>query len=608
MSDVRVITWSDVIRKIPEIIRIAPRFKKAFEFVKDRPGERLGLAWGVEKAAQENPNGVAIYYKDWSITYKELDDWANQIANYLASRGVGARDVVSVFVENRPELLAVTTAVSKLGAVSALLNTSQKGKILAHSINLVKPKLLILGEEGYEVYQGVKADVEIEQDEVLFLADNDCLSESAPSIPEGCIDLAVAARESDNSEPPIPNITNNDYVFYIYTSGTTGLPKASRMSIFRWASSYGSMGYGATALNKDDVFYSTLPMYHATGIVVCWPAALSGKSAIAIRRKFSASEFWSDCIKYNVTAIGYVGELCRYLVNQPEKPEDTQHKVRVMLGNGLRPGIWLDFKKRFKVDRVMELYSASESNVGFINVFNFDECVGFHQGKSTMVEYDKDTEEPLRGSDGLAKKTSKGGKGLLLGKISDRNKFDGYTDNDKSESKIVRNVLKKGDAWFNTGDVMRDIGFAHLQFVDRLGDTFRWKGENVSTTEVENIMTDCENVTESVVYGVEIPNTNGRAGMASICLKESTEDFDFKGLYAQMIDELPTYAMPVFLRIRGEIETTGTFKHKKSDLKEESYDISKLEDDIFVLLPGEKEYVPLTIEIQNNINSGQYLF
>jgi len=309
-----------------------------------------------------------------------------------------------------------------------------------------------------------------------------------------------------------------------------------------------------------------------------------------------------------VTAIGYVGELCRYLINQPANEKDTQHKVKVMVGNGLRPGVCGDFKKRFNIDRVMELYSASESNVGLINIFNFEESVGFQMGKSTMVEYDKDSELPLRGANGLAIKTKKGGKGLLLGKIADNNRFDGYTDNAKSEAKIVRDVLKKGDAWFNTGDVMRDIGFMHLQFVDRLGDTYRWKGENVSTTEVENIMTDCEGVTEAVAYGVEIPNTNGRAGMASICLNQDCKSFDFKKLYSQMIKELPLYAMPVFLRIRQEMETTGTFKHKKSDLKDESYDLSKVKDPVYVFLPGTEEYVPLTPEIQKGINNGEYRF
>lgn len=608
MSEVRTITWGEFLRKLPLMLSFVPRFKKGIKFAKNRPGERVGLAWGVEHAALNNPNGAAILYEDRRITYKELDDWSNKIANQLSVRGVVARDVVSVFIENRPELLAVCTAVSKLGAISALVNTSQKGKVLIHSINLVHPKLLILGEEGADAYLEIKSELKIEQTEVLFLADNDCLKETAKKLPENCVDLAALAAKSDSKAPAIPDLKMDDFIFYIYTSGTTGLPKAAKVSIFRWTVSYGGVGYSGMALDKDDVFYSTLPLYHATGMVICWVAALAGHSGFAIRRKFSASEFWDDCRKYNATAIGYVGELCRYLINQPANNQDKQHKVKVMIGNGLRPGVWGDFKKRFNIDKVMELYSASESNVGSINIFNFEGSVGFQTGMSTMVEYDKDTELPLRDAKGMAIKTKKGGKGLILGKITNKNRFDGYTDNAKSEAKIVRDVLKKGDAWFNTGDVMRDIGFKHLQFVDRLGDTYRWKGENVSTTEVENIMTECDGVTESVAYGVEIPNTNGRAGMASICLSQDCKTFDFKKLYAQMIKELPLYAMPVFLRIRQEMETTGTFKHKKSDLKDEAYDLSKVKDPIYVFLPGTEEYVLLTPEIQQGINNGQYRF
>jgi citronellyl-CoA synthetase len=608
MSDARMITWGEYLRKFPSFFTVLPRFKKGLDFAKDKPGERIGLAWGVEQAAQANPDGKAVIYQDRSITYKELDQWANRIANHLASKGVGARDVVSVFIENRPELLAVTTAVSKLGAISALVNTSQKGKVLVHSINLVDPKLLVLGEEGLEAIQEIRNELKIEDDEYLYLADNDTLKERASSLPEGCADLSDFANRASKKAPPIPDLTMNDYLFYIYTSGTTGLPKAAKISIFRWTSSFGGIGYAGMRLNKDDVFYSTLPLYHATGMVVCWGTALAGQCAFAIRRKFSAREFWNDCIKYKVTAIGYVGELCRYLINQPETSLDQRHQVKTMLGNGLRPGVWGEFKQRFNIERVMELYSASESNVGMINIFNFDESVGFQMGKSTLVEYDKDTEEPLRGDNGLAIKTKKGGKGLLLGKITKENPFDGYTDDDKSESKIVRNVLKEGDAWFNTGDVMRDIGFMHLQFVDRLGDTYRWKGENVSTTEVENIMTDCDHVTEAVAYGVEIPNTNGRAGMASICLDQDHSEFDFSNLHQQLSKEMPAYAVPVFLRIREQMETTGTFKHKKSDLKEESYDLSKVSDPVYVLLPGEKSYSLVTEEVQKGIDSGEYRF
>lgn len=608
MSEARMITWGEFLSRVPMIFSVLPRFKKGLDFAKDKPGERIGLAWGVEQAAAANPNGKAVIYQDRSITYQQLDEWANRIANFLLSKGIKENDVISVFIENRPELLAVTTAVSKIGAISALVNTSQKGKVLVHSINLVKPKLLIIGEEGWEAVNEIRSELGVADNEYLYLADNDTRTERAPSVPEGCVDLSELVSKATKKAPPIPNITINDYMLYIYTSGTTGLPKAAKISILRWVGSFGGIGYAGMRLGHDDVFYSTLPLYHATGIVVCWSSVLAGQCAFAIRRKFSAREFWNDCIKYNVTAIGYVGELCRYLVNQPESSLDKRHKVKIMIGNGLRPDVWGQFKNRFNIERIMEFYSASESNVGMINLLNFDGSVGFQMGRSILVEYDKDTEEPIRGPNGLAIKAKKGGKGLLLGRITDKNPFDGYTEKTKTESKIVRDALKKGDAWFNTGDVMRDIGFLHLQFVDRLGDTYRWKGENVSTTEVENIMTDCKHITESVAYGVEIPETNGRAGMASICLDIPHEEFDFKKLYEELANQMPAYAVPIFLRIREQMETTGTFKHKKSDLKDEAYKLDKVTDPVYVLLPGASEFVRLTPEIQQGIDGGQYRF
>ena len=607
MSEVSTITTRQFIAKVPQMLKLIPKFKRGLDMAQQKPGVRIGLGWGVEMAREKNPQGPAILYENRSISYQELDDLSNQYAHFFKSRGIKEKDVVSVFIENRPELLIVCTALSKLGAISALVNTSQKGKVLVHSINLVSPKLLVLGEEGVSAIEEVQTELKIENPEPLYLADNDTLTE-AGNVPEGYFDLVAAVREQSIESLPVPNIVLSDPLFYIYTSGTTGLPKAARISNYRWQQSLGGIGYAGAQLGTTDVFYSTLPLYHATAMVVCWGSAIAGGAGFAIRRKFSASEFWDDCIKFNATAIGYVGELCRYLMNQPEKASDRKHKVKKMLGNGLRPGVWKPFKQRFKIDSVLELYSASESNVGMINILNFDECVGFQMGKSALVQFDKETEKPIRGANGFGLKTKKGGKGLLLGHIRDDNPFDGYTDGDKSESKIIRDLFKKGDAWFDTGDVMRDMGFMHLQFVDRLGDTYRWKGENVSTTEVENILTECKEITECVAYGVEIPETNGRAGMASICLEGDESDVDFKKILAELKSKMPAYALPVFLRIRPQMDTTGTFKHKKSDLKDESYNIEKFDDNVYAYLPGAKEYAKIDVEVRDKINSGSYRF
>ncbi|MFG9299042.1 AMP-binding protein, partial [Pseudomonas aeruginosa] len=260
-------------------------------------------------------------------------------------------------------------------------------------------------------------------------------------------------------------------------------------------------GHSGLGLGRDDVLYLTLPCYHNNAVTVCWSAALAGGAAMALRRKFSASGFWKDVQHYRATCFGYIGELCRYLLNQPPCAEERGNSLTCMIGNGLRPSIWAEFKQRFEIQRITEFYASSEGNIGFTNVFNFDNTVGFSPATYAIVRYDLENDHPVRDAKGFMEKVGKGEVGLLISEISAKWPFDGYTDPAKSEAVILRDVFKKGDAWFNTGDLMRDIGFKHTQFVDRLGDTFRWKGENVSTTEVENALGAFDGVEDAVVYG-----------------------------------------------------------------------------------------------------------
>ena len=356
--------------------------------------------------------------------------------------------------------------------------------------------------------------------------------------------------------------------------------------------------------------YVTLPLYHATGIVVCWCGVIAGGATLALRRKYSTSAFWKDVQKFDVSAIGYVGELCRYLMDAPVSELEHGHRVKKMIGNGMRPNIWDKFKQRFGVEEILELYASSEGNVGFSNVFNFDNTVGFSPTPYAIVEFDKESNAPVKDAKGWCKKVKKGEVGLLIGKITRRSPFDGYTDPEKNQSVIMKDVFKSGDAFFNTGDLVRDIGFRHAQFVDRLGDTFRWKGENVSTTEVENAVSEYEKIAEAVVYGVEIPNTNGRAGMAAITLAAGTEltAQDLKQMATEFKKCLPAYAVPVFLRVQVQVETTGTFKYQKNKLKEQAFDPNKNDERLLVLLPNATEYCDLTVEIFNNIQAYQYRF
>lgn len=325
-------------------------------------------------------------------------------------------------------------------------------------------------------------------------------------------------------------------------------------------------------------------------------------------RKFSTSNFWSDIRESESTAFAYVGELCRYLIEQPKTEQDTNHNVRLIMGNGMRPAIWSDFKKRFGISQVMEFYGSSEGNIGFTNLLNLEKTVGFTTLPYAIVKYDRESDQPVRDDKGNMQKVAKGEIGLLIGHISDKAPFHGYTDTSKTQACVLNDVFENGDRWFNTGDLMRNMGYRHAQFVDRTGDTFRWKGENISTTEVEMLLEESDHISEAVVYGVEIPNTNGRAGMASIRLDKPIEEFDFFKLLQQMKQNMSNYSIPVFLSISDEVELTGTFKHVKGPLKERGFDVKKNKNPLYVWLPEADRYVPLTEQIQANIEQGQYRY
>lgn len=605
-----LITLGDLLKRIPKLSKKLPHIATGLRQAYLRKGETpTGLGWAFERATHKNPNGYAVYYEDQKYTYTQLNERANQISHHFLKMGAKKGDVIAVMIENRPELLATVIGLAKIGVVSALVNTSQTGKVLTHSVNLVKPIAIIFGDEVYGSIKEVRKDLEIEEDRFFWLADTDTRQDKGKA-PAKCENLSEFIDQQSTQNPATTQqVFGDDGLFYIYTSGTTGLPKAVIFKHSRWMLAYGTYGH-VMHLNNKDVLYATLPLYHATGMVVCWCGVIAGQATIAIRRKFSKSEFWNDVKKFDASAFGYVGELCRYLMDAPPSANDRQHRMTKMIGNGMRPTIWKEFKKRFGVEEIMELYGSSEGNVAFTNLLNFDNTVGFTPIPYAIVQYDKETNAPIRDSNGFCIKVKKGESGLLLGKITTRSPFDGYTDKSKNEASILENVLEKGDRYFNTGDLVRDIGFRHAQFVDRLGDTFRWKGENVSTTEVENILCDYAKISEAVVYGVEIPNTNGRAGMASITAieGETFDENDFSSFVEQFKKTLPSYAVPLFLRIQQQMETTGTFKYSKNKLKEEAFNPDSCKEQLLVLLPGETKYCPITKEIYQEIQQGKYRF
>ncbi|WP_151788434.1 long-chain-acyl-CoA synthetase [Acinetobacter ursingii] len=605
-----IITLANVASRLPAFLPKVPHIlaglKQAYLRTSSTPA---GLGIAFEKAVKRNPQGDALLFEDERYSYQDLNEWANQIAHYYLSIGARKGDVIAVMLENRSELIATVIGLAKIGVTSALVNTSQTGKVLTHSINLVNPIALILGEEVQSCIDDIRADIELAEDRFHWFADQ-ATRQNVGSAPSGYVNLAEKIDHFAKFNPATTHtVQGKDGLFYIYTSGTTGLPKAVIFTHSRWTLAYGTYGH-ILDLKPDDVMYVTLPLYHATGIVVCWCGVIAGSATLAIRRKYSTSAFWKDVQKFNASAIGYVGELCRYLMDAPPSEIDRAHRVTKMIGNGMRPNIWDKFKQRFGVKEVLELYASSEGNVGFSNIFNFNNTVGFSPTPYAIVQYDKEKGEAIRDQKGHCIKVETGDVGLLIGKITRRSPFDGYTDPEKNKSVILKDVFKKGDSYFNTGDLVRDIGFRHAQFVDRLGDTFRWKGENVSTTEVENMICDYDKIAEAVVYGVEIPNTNGRAGMAAITLSDGAElnEQDLTEMVNQFKKNLPAYAIPVFLRVQAVVETTGTFKYQKNKLKEQAFDPSQTDERLLVLLPNAEAYCDVTAEIFENIQAYKYRF
>ena len=384
---------ADVAAKIPAFLKKVPNLVNGLRQAYLRtPNTAAGLGLAFEKAVQRNPEGIALRFEDQSFSYTELNGWANQIAHYYLSLGAKKGDVVALMVENRPEMVASVIGLAKLGVTIALLNTSQVGKVLAHSINLVKPIAVIVGDECHAAVAEIRDELNIAADRFHWFADQPT-QQNPGQAPEGFINLAEVIDTFPKFNPSTThNVQGKDGLFYIYTSGTTGLPKAVIFTNSRWTLAYGTYGH-VLGLNQDDVMYCTLPLYHATGIVVCWCGVIAGSATFAIRRKYSTSCFWQDVHKFNASAIGYVGELCRYLIDAPASDLEQGHRLTKMIGNGMRPNIWSKFKTRFGIQEILELYASSEGNVGFSNVFNFDNTVGFSPTPYAIIQFDKEKNE-----------------------------------------------------------------------------------------------------------------------------------------------------------------------------------------------------------------------
>jgi citronellyl-CoA synthetase len=550
----------------------------------------LGLMF--QKTAARHANKSAIIFEGVEFNWSQFNALANQFAHSLALQGIQRGDTVAVFMENRIELLCSIVALSKLGAVAGLINTGLTDRPLAHCINTIDSKKCLVGEELITAMDGVRSEIKLTDNDYLWVGDHAI----AGIAPDWTLDFtATLTAMPVTNLPQTDDIRAVEIALYIFTSGTTGLPKpviVPHRKIMSASRPFTKVGFNA---KPSDRMYVCLPLYHITGFLLGVGTCFYSGASIFLRRRFSATQFWPEVQKYQTTLFIYVGELCRYLAMQPECPEEKNNPIRSMLGNGLRPDVWGEFRNRFAVKRICEIYGASESNATFLNILNKDDTIGTSSADLLIVEYDVDADEISRDSNGQLIQVALGGAGLLLSKVDEKYQFDGYKDKQASDDKILTDVLESGDRWFNTGDLIRqiDVGFAmglpHFQFVDRVGDTFRWRAENVSTNEVGEILNACEQVEISNVYGVEVPGVEGRAGMAFITLKDGIQ-FDAQAFSLYVHRELPSFACPVFVRIGKEQDTTGTFKLVKGQLKKEAFHLDQIDQPIYIKKPNSNEY------------------
>jgi fatty-acyl-CoA synthase len=558
----------------------------------------------IDMLAERFDSAPALLSDRGELTYRALAERSNQYASWALERGLAPGQTVCLLMANSPDYLAIWLGITKIGGIVALLNTNLVGVSMAHAIGVVGPRQIIASYEFADKLAAIQPRLAPEI-EIWSHGENRHgfrrIDHEIASMPGD----AVAA--SGHKAPTLA-----DRALYIYTSGTTGLPKAANVSHFRimqWSHWFAGMA----DTRASDRMYNCLPMYHSVGGVVAIGAMLVNGGSVALRERFSATRFWDDIVEWNCTLFQYIGELCRYLVNSPPHPRETAHRLRLCCGNGLRAGVWEQFQRRFQIPRILEFYAATEGNFSLYNCEGKPGTIGripsflAHRFPMALVQFDTDTGAPKRGPDGFCIRSSTNEIGEAIGKIAHQEsastaRFEGYVDRSASEQKILRDVFIKGDAWFRSGDLMRKDGQGFFHFVDRVGDTFRWKGENVSTTEVAEIIRGCPGVIDAVVYGVGIPAAEGRAGMATVV---TDDGFELAALRAYLIERLPDYARPLFLRISDHIEMTATFKSRKEEFLREGYNPSATAEPIYFDDRDRQAYVILEAALYENIQTGK---
>ena len=579
-------------------IRILKRMLKS---VKDVDANSSNLVPDdIEKSVDRFANNLAFIMDERRWTYSEFDKYANRVAHWALGQGCKRGDTVAIFARNRLEYVALWFGLSKIGVIPALLNYQIRANALAHCVKISDVKLAIVDCKLMDEWQSC---VEFLDGSISVVS---AFGRSA-GLPD--FDFDIASQKTNRpSKDHRGNIIGKNVFMKMFTSGTTGLPKAAKVTHARAQYYLRGFTVPAKATQKDRVLM-VLPLYHATGGLCGVGMALTKGGAVIVRSKFSVSTFWDEAIDSGATLFMYVGELCRFLLNSPPHQKERAHNIRCIVGNGLGKDVWNGFVERFGIDKVVEFYGATEGNISLINFDGPPGAVGrlpdYMRDKlnGDIISYDVETGQHIKGADGFCRRTEAGEIGELIGEIREgetRFRYDGYENKQASAKKILRSVFKKNDMWFRTGDLLSRDERGYCYFSDRIGDTYRWKAENVSTGEVAAVIASFNGVHQANVYGVLVSGYDGRAGMASLV---ADENIDLNKLRAHIYQELPNYARPLFLRISPETETTSTFKYKKTNLVKDGFDPSLVKDILLLDHPEKKTYVKLGHEIYGHILS-----
>lgn len=577
--------------------RLNRGYARILNYRRDQP---YGVADMLEERAIDCAARPFIIFEGRAVTFAQMNELANRVAHLARSAGLAPGSVVALMMDNRPEFPMVWLGLAKVGILTALLNTSARDRVLRHALEQIGARALIYGAECAERVASVGAEG---LPPLLFEASLPAQQGATPGTLKGARSLERAMAEASSVNPQRAaraHVRLGDPLYYIFTSGTTGLPKAALMSHLRFLNAGGVIA-GLLDLTPADVLYNVLPLYHGAGGMVVVSAALHVGIPIVLKRKFSAGEFWADIRRHRVTAWYYIGEICRYLINQPPRADDREHTLRRMSGAGLKAEVWRQFQERFGIELICEGLGSTEANYGLTNVDNRIGSVGRlpypERSNIRVVRYDAETGTYPRHADGTVIRCQAGEVGELIAEVLEgptaAGFFEGYTSAEATEAKLLRDAFRPGDRWVRSGDLVRHDAEDYYYFIDRVGDTFRWKGENVSTDEVAAVLAQFQGPAVVNVYGVRVPGAEGRAGMVALTYADAAR-FDPAAFHEFAAARLADYAVPLFVRISPDADLTTTFKLRKIDLQRAGYDPARTPDALFVRDAPAGCYVPLT--------------